>query len=66
MKTQIKVERARRNMTQEQLAKALSVSVHAINAIEREKYMPSVVLAAKMAKYFDVTMDQLFILEDTD
>lgn len=66
MTTRIKVERARKDMTQVDLAKALKVSVDAINAIENKRYMPSVILAAKMAKYFDVKIDYLFVLEEGD
>lgn len=64
MKTWIKVERARKNITQAELAKALDISVHAVNSIETEKYMPSIILATRMAKYFNVTVDYLFYFEE--
>jgi putative transcriptional regulator len=66
MKNQIKVERARKNMTQSDLAEALKVSRQTIHAIETSKFIPSTVLAMKMARYFGCTIEQLFELEDRD
>ena len=66
MKNNIKVERARKNITQEQLAAALGVSRQTINAIEKNKYLPSTLLSLKMAAFFGVTVNELFILEEGD
>lgn len=66
MKNQIKVERARKNITQGDLAEALQVSRQTINALENAKFVPSTVLALKMAKYFGCKIEELFELEDGD
>lgn len=66
MKNNIKVERAKKDMTQEQLAEALGVSRQTINAIEKNKYLPSTLLALKMSALFDITVNDLFILEEGD
>ena len=60
----IKLERARCNLTQEELAKKLGVSRQTIHAIEKNKFNPSVTLAIKMAKFFDVTVEYLFDSQD--
>ncbi len=64
MKTKIKVFRAIHNMTQAELAEKLGVTRQTINAIEAGKYAPSVELALRMAKMFDVTVNDIFQLED--
>ncbi len=66
MKNYIKVERARLNITQAELADRISVSRQTINAIEAGKYVPSTVLALKMAKLFHKHVDEIFELEGTD
>lgn len=66
MKNQIKVERARKNITQGDLADALGVSRQTINALENAKFVPSTVLALKMAHYFGCKVEELFELEDGD
>ncbi len=66
MKNTIKVERAILNITQEELAKRINVSRQTINAIEKRKYVPSTVLALKMAKVFGKRVDDIFMLEETD
>ena len=66
MKNNIKVERAKKNITQEQLADALGVSRQTINAIEKNKYLPSTLLSLKMSVLFGVTVNELFILEEGD
>ncbi len=63
MKNLIKVERARHNLTQAQLADKLSVSRQTIHAIEKNKFKPSVTLAIKMAQFFEVTVEYLFDIE---
>ena len=66
MKNTIKVERARHDMTQADLAEKISVSRQTIHAIEKGKFVPSTVLALKMARFFEVRVEELFILEEGD
>ena len=66
MTNNIKVERARKSITQRQLADMTGVSRQTINAIELGKYNPSTVLALKMSQIFNVTVNELFSLEDND
>lgn len=66
MKNNIKVERAKKNMTQAQLAEKVHVSRQTINAIELGKYNLSTTLALKIATIFDTTVDQVFELEESD
>lgn len=66
MKNIIKIERAVKNITQEDLAKKIGVSRQTINAMEAGKYVPSTVLALKIAKYFDKKVEDIFELEDGD
>ncbi|WP_277633122.1 helix-turn-helix transcriptional regulator [Avrilella dinanensis] len=63
MKTKIKVFRAIHDMTQAELAEKLGVTRQTINAIEAGKYAPSVELALKMSKLFDVTVNEIFQLD---
>jgi putative transcriptional regulator len=66
MKNSIKVERAKKDMTQEDLATKIGVSRQTIISIESGKYIPSTVLALKLAKYFKTTVDEIFVLEKND
>ncbi|TWF45122.1 putative transcriptional regulator [Chitinophaga polysaccharea] len=66
MKNTIKVQRAIHNMTQEDLAKKVGVSRQTINTIESGKYVPSTVLALKIARIFNVTVEAIFLLETAD
>ncbi|MBQ5701258.1 MAG: helix-turn-helix transcriptional regulator [Alistipes sp.] len=66
MKNNIKVSRAERSMTQQQLADAVGVSRQTVNAIESGKFIPSTVLALKVARLFGKPVEQVFILEDED
>lgn len=66
MKNNIKVERAINDLTQEELATRVGVTRQAINAVERGKYIPSAVLAMKIARIFNKTVEEIFILEETD
>ena len=66
MKNSIKVERARFDMTQADLARMIGVSRQSINAIEKGKYVPSAVLALKIAEVFKKSVEDIFSLEDTD
>ena len=66
MKNSIKVSRAERSMTQQQLADAVGVSRQTVNAIESGQFIPSTVLALKVARLFGKPVEQVFILEDED
>ncbi len=66
MKNNIKVERAIKDLTQEELANKVSVSRQTINAMEANKYVPSTVLALKIARVFNKSVEEVFILEKND
>lgn len=66
MKNKIKVARAEQGLTQQQLADAAGVSRQTINAIESGKFVPSTVLALKMARIFGKPVEDIFELEDDD
>ncbi|MBR2637978.1 MAG: helix-turn-helix domain-containing protein [Bacteroidaceae bacterium] len=62
----IRVERAIKRMTQQQLAQLVQVSRQTINAIEQGKYVPSTVLALKISSVFEKRVDDIFQLEEED
>ena len=66
MKNTIKVQRAVHNMTQQQLAEKIGVSRQTINAMESNKYVPSTVLALKIAAVCNKHVDDIFMLEEGD
>lgn len=66
MKNTIKVERAKLGFTQSDLAKEVGVTRLTIHSIESGKFNPSVLLALKLARCFDTTVDQIFELEEND
>ena len=66
MKNTVKVERAILDITQQQLADAIGVSRNTINSIESGKYVPSTVLALKIARHFEKPVDVIFQLDDND
>jgi putative transcriptional regulator len=66
MTNRIKVERAILNLTQEDLANRISVSRQTINAMEANKYVPSTVLALKIARVFNKPVEEIFFLQDED
>ena len=66
MKNWLKVERAKRNLTQAELAKALNVSRQTINSMELGKFIPSTVLSLRLANYFNVKVEDIFFLEDDE
>jgi len=63
MKNKIRDLRTARNMTQEDLASIIGVSRQTINAIEKEKFDPSLPTAFKMSKLFELPIDQIFLFE---
>jgi putative transcriptional regulator len=66
MRNNLKLARARRGITQAELAAAVAVSRQTIVAIERGNYVPSALLALKMAQYFAQPVEALFELEASD
>ncbi|MBE6311228.1 MAG: helix-turn-helix transcriptional regulator [Bacteroidaceae bacterium] len=66
MTNNIRVERAIKRITQQQLAELVQVSRQTINAIEQGKYVPSTVLALKIASVFEKRLDDIFQLEESD
>ncbi len=64
MKNNLRVERAILDITQQQLAEAVGVSRNTIISIESGRYVPSTVLALKMARYFRKPLETIFCLED--
>lgn len=66
MKNRIKVERAEKDITQQQLAEAVGVSRQTIVAIEKNRFLTSTPLALKIARYFSKPVESIFILEDND
>ncbi|CAN5518349.1 helix-turn-helix transcriptional regulator [soil metagenome] len=66
MRNTIRVERAIHNYTQEELAKKIGVSRQTINAMEANKYVPSTVLAMKIARIFNRKVEDIFTLDESD
>jgi putative transcriptional regulator len=66
MKNNLKVQRAIKNITQDELAKQIGVTRQAINSIELNKYVPSTILALKLSRFFNKSVNDLFMLEDSD
>ncbi|WP_149240244.1 helix-turn-helix transcriptional regulator [Dyadobacter sp. 32] len=66
MKNRIRIERAILHITQAELADRLQVSRQTINAIEAGKYSPTLALGMKIARVFDMPVNDLFELEEGD
>jgi putative transcriptional regulator len=66
MKNTVKLERARINLSQQDLAERANVSRQTIHSIESGKFMPSCILAIKIARVFKLPVEELFILEESD
>jgi putative transcriptional regulator len=62
LSNQIKVQRAMKNITQEELATHIGVTRKTINTIETGKFIPSTILAIKLARYFEIKVEELFTL----
>lgn len=60
------MERAELDITQQQLAEAVGVSRQTIVAIEKNRFLPSTVLALKISRFFRKPVESIFILEDSD
>ena len=66
MKNTIRVERAKLNISQTELAEQIQVSKQTIHSIETGRFVPSTVIALKMARFFKVSIESIFELEDGD
>ena len=66
MKNTLKVQRAILDLTQEDVAKEIGVSRQTINSIEKNRYVPSTVLALKLSKLFNIPVNDFFDLEEED
>jgi putative transcriptional regulator len=64
LSNQIKVQRAMKNITQEELAAQIGVTRKTINTIETGKFVPSTILAIKLARYFGISVEELFTLNE--
>ena len=64
MKNRLEELRKARNISQEELAAELEVSRQTIGSLERGRYNPSILLAFKIARYFDLTIEDIFIYEE--
>jgi putative transcriptional regulator len=64
MKNRLKVLRAEKNWTQEELAQQLGITRQAVIAIEREKYDPSLTLALRISRLFSKPVEEVFFLEE--
>jgi len=66
LNNKIKVYRAMRNISQEELAIAIGVTRKTINTIETGKFVPSTIIALKIARYFKVSVEDIFELDNVD
>ena len=64
MKNRIEEIRGERGIRQEELAKALGVSRQTISSLENGRYNPSILLAYRIARYFDMSIEEVFIFEE--
>ena len=64
MKNRIEEIRKERGIRQEEFAKAMGVSRQTISSLENGRYNPSILLAYKIAKYFGMTIEEMFIFEE--
>jgi putative transcriptional regulator len=66
LRNTLRVQRAKHDLTQEQLADRVGVTRKTINTIENGRYVPSTVLALRLARVFCVSVEELFQLADSD
>ena len=66
MKNRIEQIRKEKGIRQEDFAKCMGVSRQTISSLENGRYNPSITLAYKIAKYFDMTIEEVFIFEEED
>ena len=66
MKNRIETIRKERGILQDEMAKAMGVSRQTISSLENGRYNPSILLAYKIAKYFNMTIEEVFIFEEEE
>ena len=66
IKTQIRELRKKKRLSQDELARALRVTRHTIMALENEKYIASLPLAAKIARFFGLSIEEVFDLSEIE
>lgn len=66
MKNKLEEIRKEKGITQEELAKALEVSRQTVGSLENGRYNPSIILAFKIARYFNLTIEEIFIYEEEE
>ena len=66
MKTRLKELRARERLNQTELAKRAKVSRQTISLIEREEYVPSLLIAKRLSRIFKVPIEEIFIFEEEE
>ncbi|MEM0994712.1 MAG: helix-turn-helix transcriptional regulator [Bacteroidota bacterium] len=66
MQNRLKIGRAELDLTQEELAKKIGVSRQTINSIEKNRYVPSTILALKISELFGKPVNDIFILDEND
>ena len=66
MKNRIETIRKERGIVQEEFARAMGVSRQTISSLENGRYNPSIMLAYKIARYFGMTIEEVFIFEEED
>ena len=64
MKNNLEKIRKEKGISQEELAKALEVSRQTIGSLENDRYNPSIILAFKIARYFNMSIEEIFIYEE--
>ena len=64
MKNRLEELRKQRNIKREELAEALEVSRQTIGSLENGRYNPSIILAFKIARYFNMSIEEIFIYEE--
>ena len=66
MKNKIEEIRKERGIRQEEFARSMGVSRQTISSLENGRYNPSIMLAYKIAKYFEMTIEEVFVFEEED
>ena len=66
VKNRIEEIRKERGIRQEDFAKSMGVSRQTISSLENGRYNPSIILAYKIAQYFEMTIEEVFVFEDDD
>ena len=66
MKNRLEEIRKAKGITQEELANALAVSRQTVGSLENGRYNPSIILAFKIARFFDVSIEEVFIYEEDE